>query len=61
MTIKYYFESQVVYATLETPIKHWSSDMLNKLEADMFDKAFGGDAAGDDIDSFEEIYDECNM
>ena len=50
-----------MYATLETPIKHWSSDMLNKLEADMFEKASVGDATGDDRDSFEEIYDDGNM
>ncbi|PWA53614.1 phospholipase-like protein [Artemisia annua] len=48
----------VVYATLDTTIKHWSSDMLHKLEADMFQKVYVGDAAGDDRDVFEEVYDE---
>ncbi|PWA87075.1 transcription factor, MADS-box [Artemisia annua] len=48
----------VVYATLDTAIKHWSSDMLHKLEADMFQKVYVGDAAGDDRDVFEEVYDE---
>ena len=50
-----------MYATLDTPIKHWSSELLYKLQTDMFGKASVGDAAGDDRDVFEEIYDNGNM
>ena len=35
---------QVLYVHSETPIKLWSSEMLHKLEADMFGKDDGGDA-----------------
>ena len=50
-----------MYATSDTPIKHWSSELLHQLEADMFGKASVGDAAGDDKYVFEEIYDDGNM
>ena len=50
-----------MYATLNTPIKHWSSEMLYKLQDDMFSKASVGDASGDDKDSIEETHSEGNM
>lgn len=50
-----------MYATLDTPIKHWYSDLLCKLEADMFRKASVGDASGDDKDGVEETHPEGNI
>ena len=35
--------TQVLYAHSDTPIKLWSTDMLNKLEADLFPNDDGGD------------------
>ena len=38
-----------MYAALDAPIKHFSSELLYKLEGDMFPKAsVGDDRAGDD-------------
>ena len=45
-----------MYATLDTPIKHWSSEMLYKLQDDMF-----SDASVGDKDSVEETHSEGNM
>ena len=45
--------TQVLYAHSDTPIKLWSTDMLNKLEADLFPNDDGGDTSVD-----EEVEDE---
>ena len=35
--------TQVLYAHSKTPIKVWSTEMLNRLEAEMFPKDDGSD------------------
>ena len=40
--------TQVLYAHSETPIKVWSTEMLSKLEADVFPNDDGGDTSVDE-------------
>ena len=58
LLVSYKFVWQVVYATLDTPIKHCSSELLYKLEGEMFPKEPFDDTTTDDIGSDEVIHDE---
>ena len=40
--------TQVLYAHSETPIKVWSTEMLSKLETDLFPNDDGGDTSVDE-------------
>ncbi|PWA66146.1 RNA-directed DNA polymerase, eukaryota [Artemisia annua] len=48
----------VVYATLDSPIKHCSSELLYKLEGEMFPNQPFDDSAADDRGADEVIHDE---
>ncbi|PWA72323.1 ulp1 protease family, C-terminal catalytic domain-containing protein [Artemisia annua] len=54
----YIIECLVVYATLDSPIKHCSSELLYKLEGEMFRNQPFDDSAADDGGADEVIHDE---
>ena len=47
-----------MYATLDSPIKHYSSELLYKLEGEMFVNQPFDDSAADDRGADEVIHDD---